>query len=671
MQLKDLGITPKKEAQFNKRGIFTLQDLVAYLPTGYKDFSKETGVLPDGETSCVTILTQKIRAFYGGRVPCFRVEGVLHDTGLPISVVWFNQQYLYNKLAPKMGMAFYAAGKISVDIEHRRYEMKSPELFEPAAQTARKIYPTYRKVPGMSMEYLTQKIEAALQIPEATAETLPLDVVREQGQLSRKEALYHLHTPNSQEQIEQGRDRILFDELLYFALHNEWAKKASVPVSPVMLMRTDKMLEIIANLPYTLTDDQDMILGKMLDRAKKNLRINALVQGDVGCGKTIIAILLMVAMAENGYQSVFMAPTQILARQHYEELQEITAPYGFKTAYLGSTLKKSERTKILKAIASGEVDFVVGTHSVISPAVQYRKLALVITDEEHKFGVSQRSALVGKAGEGVHTVTMSATPIPRTLAQVIYGDVLHLYTINTMPEGRKPVVTGIATGRDKIYRRIIKEAKEGHQTYVVCPLIDPTDKLEGVKAVEEVQAEYEAALTPYGVRIATLTGRDNKETTDQTVDDFRAGKVDVLIATTVVEVGVNVPTASMMVVSNAERFGLATLHQLRGRVGRSDVQSFCVLECGPGAEKSSKRLEAMCSTTNGFEIAKQDLAIRGAGDFLGTKQSGENKYMTLMMAFPNEYARAKDVAKAMLNDGAKCLMLQQVMEERAEMDNPA
>lgn len=302
MQLESLGITPKKRAQFNNRGIFTLQDLVAYLPRGYKDFSRETGVLPEGEVSCVTILTQKIRSFYGGRIPCFQVEGVLHTTGQPIRVVWFNQNYLYNKLVSKMGMAFYAAGKISFDAKYGRYEMKAPELFEPASQTARKIYPTYRKIPGMSIEYLTQAIEKALQIPEATAETLPFDVVKENGQLSRKEALYYLHTPHSQEQIEKGRERILFDELLYFAIHNEWAKKTSVPVSPVLLMRTEKVEQVKASLPYQLTDDQTTTLADMLAKAKQHQRINALVQGDVGCGKTIIAILLMTAMAENARQ---------------------------------------------------------------------------------------------------------------------------------------------------------------------------------------------------------------------------------------------------------------------------------------------------------------------------------------------------------------------------------
>lgn len=667
MELKALGIKPQKEQQFAKKGIFTAEDLAAYLPTGYRDFTHETGILPEDEVSCIVIKTSRISANAGGRVPYIRVEGTVHPTEEPITVVWFQQSFLYKKLMPKMGMAFYAAGKISNDPKWG-YSMKSPELFEPLSPGARKIYPTYRKIPGMSLDYLIEKIQMALTMPEATKETLPATVVEDNNLLSHKEALFYLHQPKTMQQIEKGRERVLFDDLLYFGLHNEWAKRQSVPVSPVVVMHTEKVEQVRASLPYTLTADQDAVLTAMLADAKAYRRINALLQGDVGCGKTIVAILLMVAMAENGYQSVMMAPTQVLARQHYEELQRVVGPFGVRVAFLGAELGKKDRAKTLKAIQMGEVDIVVGTHSVIGKAVEYKKLACVIADEEHKFGVAQRAALVEKAADGVHTVTMSATPIPRTLAQVIYGSVLQLYTIHTLPEGRKPVLTGVATSRDKLYRCIVREAQAGHQTYVVCPLIDPSDKLEGVKSVEEVRKDYEKDLAPHGIRIATLTGRDGKEETEKTVQALKDGDLDVLIATTVVEVGVNIPTASMMVVSNAERFGLASLHQLRGRVGRSDIQSYCVLDCYGAKGKSVQRLQAMCATTDGFQIAKEDLAIRGAGDFLGTRQSGDNKYMTLMLAFPEEYEKAKKIAKDLLDNEARCPLMQQVRVEREEVE---
>lgn len=672
MELKSIGVTPKKEEQFHKRGIYTMEDLAAYLPTGYKDFSHETGILPEGEVSCISIMAETVGVNNQSRVPYVYVNGTIRGNNAPIRITWFNQPFLYKKLLPYMGMTFYLAGKVAFDQSRNRYNVSSPELFEPLSPNARKIYPTYRKIPGMSMDYLTEKIAAALTMPDATSETLPYDIVTEYGQLSRREALYRLHTPQSVNQIKEGQERILFDELLYFALHTEWSKKASVPVSPVMLLQTTQMEAIRANLPYELTADQSTALAEMLGEAKQNKRINALLQGDVGCGKTIVAILLMVAMAENGYQAVLMAPTQVLARQHYEELRKVTEAFGFKTAFLGADLKKRDRTQILKEIKDGTVDFVVGTHSVLSPDVEYRKLALTITDEEHKFGVAQRAALVNKAADGVHTLTMSATPIPRTLAQVIYGSLIQLHTICTLPAGRKPVITGVATTKQKLFSFILRESKAHHQTYVVCPLIDPSDKIDGVKSVEEVKQEYETALAPYGIRIATLTGRDKKDTVQETIEAFSRGDIDVLIATTVVEVGVNVPTASLMVISNAERFGLASLHQLRGRVGRSQIQSFCVLDCCGNVSKDARqRIDAMCATTDGFQIAKNDLAIRGAGDFLGTKQSGDSKYLTLMMAYPEKFSQAQAIARKMLDNETKCKMIEQIKEEQRQIEQSA
>lgn len=671
--LKSIGVTPQKAQQFEKRGIFSTEDLVAYLPTKYRDFSKITGILSEAETSCLVVKTRQISANSGSRIPYVAVDGTL-QTGEEVRIVWFHQQYRYRTLLPQMGMTFFVAGKVKKDGDPRynRYSIISPELFEPLSADARRIYPVYRKIPGMSMDYLTEKISQALSMPDATAEILPADVVQGNNLLSRKEALYYLHRPKTQAQITQGQRRILYDDLLYFALHNEWAKRRAVPVSSAMILETEKMEAARASLGYTLTPDQQSTLDHIIADAKANRRVNALVQGDVGCGKTIIAILAMIAMAENGYQSVIMAPTQVVARQHYEALVAVTAPLGLKAAFLGSDMPKRERAATLRAIEAGEVDIIAGTHSVISPDVKYHKLALTVADEEHKFGVNQRAALVAEAAEGVHAISMSATPIPRTLAQVIYGQTIQLYTIETMPEGRKPVITGISTTRSKIYKFILREAKLGHQTYVVCPLIDPSDNMEGVKSVENVKAEYDAALAPYGIRVAMLTGRDKKSTTEETMRALKAGEIDVLVATTIVEVGVNVPTASLMVISNAERFGLASLHQLRGRVGRSDIQSYCVLDCGPNiSETAQRRLAAMCRTTDGFVIAQEDLNIRGAGDFLGTRQSGSNKYLTLTMAYPQEYQTAQAIAQYMVRQDARCPLMAQVKAEQAEAEKTA
>lgn len=665
MQLSALGVTPQKAGQFNKKGIYTAEDLVAYLPRGYKDFRAETGILPEEEVSCLIVHTTEMYSPSQARTPYFRINGTILATGHPISITFFRQNFLQRQYAPLMGQNFYIAGKVKW--EYERYQIVAPELCVPLTKDARKIYPVYRKIEGMSEDYLREHLETALSIAETTKETLPQETVKKLSLMSRKEALYHLHFPQTMENVEKARERVLFDDLLYFAIHNEWAKKAASPVSPVTIMTTRKTEELINSLPYQLTDDQRNTVMEMIDWAKQHKRVNALVQGDVGCGKTIIAILLMVVMAENHYQAVLMAPTQVLAQQHYEEISRLTELFGFKTVFLGASQKAKEKKEIIRQIAAGEADFIVGTHAVLGNAVTYKKLGITITDEEHKFGVAQRTALVEKAAEGVHSVTMSATPIPRTLAQVVYGAALQLYSIHTMPNGRKPVITGIATTKKKLYSYIVNQAKQGHQAYVVCPLIDASEKMEGVKSVEEVYQEYQRDIgVPYGLRIEMLSGRTSKADTENILARLKAGEIDVLISTTVVEVGVNVPTATLMVISNAERFGLASLHQLRGRVGRSSLQAYCVLDADSANDTARERLQVLVNSTDGFKIAEEDLKLRGAGDLLGTKQAGGNRYMELMMMHPEIYKKAQDVAVEFLANDTQCPMMTRIRQEREE-----
>ncbi len=666
MDISAIVSNPKKVQQFNKKDIFTAEDLINYLPKAYNDFRQETGILGEDETSVFVMKTDKMWSpSQAGKIPYFRVLGTIFKTGEKISVTFFQQNYLARELAPLMGTAFLVAGKVKYN-EQYGYGITSPELFEPMGQGTQKIYPVYRKIPGMGMDYLTSNIKKALGIPDVTQETLPVETVQRERLLSRKEAYYYLHYPNSMENVEKAQERVIFEDLLYFALHNEWAKRATSPVSPAVIMETKRMQEVTQSLPYQLTADQQGALDDMVKNAKAHTRIHALVQGDVGCGKTIIAILAMVMMAENNYQSVLMAPTQVLAQQHYEELVRLTSPFGFHTVFLGASQKAKDRKDALKQIASGEADFVVGTNSVIGSNVIYHNLGLTITDEEHKFGVAQRAALVKKASEGVHSITMSATPIPRTLAQVIHGASLQLYSIRTMPNGRKPVITGMVNTMEKLYAFIIREAKMGHQTYVVCPMIE--DKDDDIKSVETLTKQYQADLGPHGIRIATLTGRNKKQETDEILNRFKNGEIDVLISTTVVEVGVNVPTATCMVISNAERFGLASLHQLRGRVGRGDLQSFCVLDCHSDNDAAKARMNAMISTNDGFKIAEEDLKLRGSGDILGTKQSGSNEYVLQAMLHPEVYEKTVALAKEFLEREVRCLLMDRVKEERKQAD---
>lgn len=673
MELKQLNISSVKEAQFKRKNIFTVEDLVQYLPVRYNDFSKETGLLMPPETSTFRVRLDSLKSDRSASVPYLRANCTLAYNGMPIAITWFRQLYREKSLFPFIGREFYVAGKVTYNPNYRNYNVLMPDLFELYDDSLKKVYPVYRKIHEMSDEYLQSKIKEACSIVEVTAETLPYEIVQEYGQISMKEALRDLHTPTSMEDVEQGRERMLFDDLLYFALHNEWAQRASVPGSPFSIITSNIYQAIRNNLPFQLTPDQSSTIESMMQDAKAGKRINALIQGDVGCGKTIVATLLMVLMAENGYQATLMAPTQVLARQHYEEISSMLEPYGIHVAFVGTKIGtgKRERQKILNGIASGETKVIIGTEALYSEDIVYKNLALSIVDEEHRFGVAQRAALVKRAAAGVHCIKMSATPIPRSLAQVVYGNSVQLYTIKSMPNGRKPIKTGIIKTKEKLFRFIIKEAQLGHQTYVVCPLIDASDseRMENVKSVEEVSVEYQQALGPYGIRVGTLTGRNSKEETDQILNDFKENRINVLVSTTVIEVGVNVPTATTMVISNAERFGLASLHQLRGRVGRSDLQAFCVLDSEDTSEKAIARLSIMCNSTDGFVIAQEDMKLRGAGDFLGTAQSGDNKYMALMLAYPEKYEQAKTIARRMLDSGMNCRMMEQVMEERTNMDS--
>lgn len=665
MELDELGITTQKKNQFTARGIHTVEDLVNYLPRKYKDFTKETGILPPDQVSCIVVKVNKVEA-YNSKTPMTMAFCTEARTGAKVNVQWFNQKWMTARLMNLIDCYVYLAGKAVYNEQYKNYTISSPELFEPNIQEGKRMYPVYRKITGMSMDYLSDSIQTALGLSSATEETCPRDVLSRYGQVSRKEALRRLHFPVNAEDVRIGQERILFDDLLFFAISSCWAERNSSKGSSFNIKTLRSYNTICKTLPYDLTEDQKKAIEGMVDHAREGRRINALVQGDVGCGKSIIAFCLMAIMADSGYQSVLMAPTQVLARQHYVDLQALMEPLGYKVGFLGgSDMKKSERTKLLAAIKTGEVNMVVGTHAVIGKSVEYNRLGLTITDEEHRFGVQQRNALVEKAQDGVHAVSMSATPIPRSLAQVIYGDSIQLYTIKTMPSGRKPVTTGIATGRDKIYKFVVREAQKGHQTYVVCPMIDKNEDMEGVKSVEEVSAEFRAALEPKGICIETLTGKDDKKRTADVITRFKNGEVDVLISTTVIEVGVNVPTATMMVVTNAERFGLSSLHQLRGRVGRGAFQSFCVLESEHPTEEGKMRLQAMCETTDGFKIAEADLKQRGAGDFLGTQQSGDNKYMALMLAYPEKYREAQEIAKELLDRGEDCCPLVEAALARA------
>lgn len=647
MELSNLEVTAGKLKQFASKKIYTVRDLIEYLPKRYNDFSQCTGFLPPDQYSCIVAECKKIQTNYYSKTvtTAYCVE---EKTGYPVNVTWFNQEWKMSQLDPYEGKKVFIAGKATYDSTYMNYTIIHPEIFTANIKDAMKLYPVYPKIAGMSVDYLTQKINAALMTDEAYREVLPEDVLLSRKLPSLTKTYQYLHWPKSQAEIDMGQKRLRYNDLIYFALYNLHNRDEAATASPYSVKTVALYDRILEKLPFQLTEDQRNAVGQMLVDARTGRRINALVQGDVGSGKSIIAFLMMAAFADNGYQTVLMAPTQVLARQHFNELAKLLAGTGMGIAFVsGERMSKAVEEKLLKRIRTGTDLFIIGTHAAFSQNIEYNNLALTIVDEEHKFGVLQREGLIRKAKEGVHSITMSATPIPRSLAHVVYGDDLQLYTINTMPEGRKKIITGLAASKNKLFRFLLSEIRQGHQVYVVCPMIEESDseRMKDVQSVEEAYAEYVKYLKPLGARISRLTGRNTREETEDIIQRFCAGMIDILISTTVIEVGVNVPNATVMVINNAERFGLSQMHQLRGRVGRSDLQSYCVLVSNKTDSVSGSRIETMCSTSSGFEIARADLTLRGPGEFVGTRQSGEDRYISLVLAYPDEYEDAKLIAK--------------------------
>lgn len=668
MELEAIGVKPQKKKQFESRGIASVEDLLQYLPRTYKDYRAVTGVLPHDQISVLvgTVLSCERRPGNGKQfvTATCRIE----PQNLDLTVRWFNMHWIFQKIKDLASRheKVIIAGKLDFDSRYG-YGLNQPEIFEPYREQILRIYPVYRSINGMAASYLEEVMHKALSIGLASSEILPRDILASAGEVSMPVALRSIHMPNTMEEIEQGRSRILFNDLLYFAIHNELNRNEVSAGSQYNIKTRSLLGKIVTSLPFFLTADQSKAVEEMLINAEDGRRINALIQGDVGCGKTIICILMAAAFADNGYQAVIMAPTQVLAKQHYEAISSMLDPYGIRTAYLDSSFKKKDRDCVLKDIADGTAQIIIGTQSCIGKDVVYKDLALAVVDEEHRFGVKQRTAIIEKASRGVHSITMSATPIPRSLAQVIYGDNIQLHTIRSMPNGRKPVKTRVFRNQTGNMKFVLKEVQAGHQAYVVCPMIEKNEKIPNVKSVEQISKEYEDFLGPLGVKVGSLTGRNSKEEAEEIIIRFKEGEIDVLIATSVIEVGVNVPNATVMIITNAERFGLSSLHQLRGRVGRNSLQSYCVLQSEDESPKGLARLQVMCKTTDGFQIAEADLSQRGAGDLLGTQQSGDNKYVALMIANPEKYRYTVQIAKELIQRGRDCCpMMERIYAERKD-----
>ena len=633
-----------------KRKMETVEDVCQLFPSKYYDFSfinpLNTSRLDKNYAFVCKLVSYELKK----QSSIYIVRCTLQDiyTQNEVCVSWFGTTEMYNVLKKdyRPGDTCFIGGKLKASNKKNLFFMSNPIIFKKYdGESDCHIYTAYEKIRGISESNFERIINDCLEhatIPDK----VPRELLHKYNLMSKDEAIREMHKPSSVEGVKKAKYRLNMDDLLYFALQLE-EKNRNLPAGSAYGIHSLAITtKIIENLPFQLTKDQKSAYEELVNRIRSGKRLNALIQGDVGCGKTILAFLLMFVMADNGFQSVLLAPTQVLASQHYNELKEMAAPYDIDVVYIANGLKKKEREAILKSIEDGSALMIVGTHSVLSKEIKFHDLGLSITDEEHRFGVLQREEITTKAKAGMHTVTMSATPIPRSLSDVLLSTT-EVFNIQSMPNGRKPIQTAICASQNTIFQFIKKEIEKGHQAYVVCPLIeDKQGVMEGILSVEQTYTEYANVFGKNAV--AVLNGKMKEDETEKVIRSFKNGEIKILVSTTVVEVGVNVSNATVIVINNAERFGLASLHQLRGRVGRGNSQGYCILN---SVHKNNKRLLALCKYKNGFQIAEADYALRGCGNILGTEQSGSNYYVELSMRYPDLFSELQKYAKKYMDTG--------------------
>ena len=610
------GVGEARAKMFLKRGIKTVEDLLYFFPRGYEDRKdvKEIADCRGGDNVCIK--GQVISSVSEKRIRSNMViyAAIIADESGAMTVIWYNNKYIKNQLTNGQSYMFF--GKVK---ENRgKLELINPVFEKPEKNKyTGRIVPIYPLTGKLTQKILQTAIESAMKVTGELKEYLPRNI-REKYNLSEINfSMKNIHFPENFENYRIARKRFVFEELFTLQLalllkRGRANKKRREPFKDV-----SSRCDIIEKLPFKLTNAQDRVISEICADFLKDVPMNRLVQGDVGSGKTAVAAVAMYVAAKNGYQSAIMAPTEILAAQHFETFSGFFKNTGLKVCLLtGSTKGKK---KLYEDIENGEYDVIVGTHALIQKDVKYKKLGLTITDEQHRFGVAQRAELADK-GENPHVLIMTATPIPRTLAFILYGD-LDISIIDELPPGRKPVKT-YAVGesmRKRIYAFLKKNIDEGMQGYVVCPLIEETESMD-LKNALDIQMKLQALFPD--ITIGLMHGKMKAKEKDEVMHAFLEGKIKVLVSTTVIEVGVNVPSGNIMIIENAERFGLSQLHQLRGRVGRSDVQAHCILFCHGNNDVTKKRMETMCMSCDGFYISEQDLKLRGPGDFFGTRQHG-------------------------------------------------
>lgn len=616
------GVGPAKAAILGSLGIFTLNDLIQYYPRRYEDRSlmKSVNSLTEGEVETFQGVILNMAESRPRRGLHILKIAVGDDSGIA-NLVWFNQPH--QKKIYKPGSRVLISGKIkrTFQVEVHNPVVESVETAQDSANIGR-IVPIYIVGDALSQTFFRDLIKQVLCEKNDLAEILPLKVVEDYNLMKREKAILNIHFPENWDALNSARKRLAFEELYLLQCGLMLQRKQKIHNQPGIKHGQDGQLSknVLRALPFSLTQDQEKALVDIKFDMEDIYPMQRLVQGDVGSGKTVIAALALVKTVENGYQGAMMAPTEILAEQHYASLCKMFKEFPINVELLTGSLPRSQKEKVLAQISSGNADIIVGTHALIQDGVNFQQLGLVITDEQHRFGVTQRAKLQEK-GEMPDMLVMTATPIPRTMALTIYGD-LDVSVIRQLPPGRKPVRTYIRSSerRHLVYKFIIDEISKGRQAYVVCPLVEESEKIEAQSATQ-LYEEFTGTWFKT-ISCGLIHGKMKSEEKDAVMQDFYNGKIKILIATTVIEVGVNVPNASIMVVENAERFGLAQLHQLRGRIGRGEHLSHCILMSDKNSKESKERLRIMAETSDGFVLAEEDLKLRGPGQFFGFRQHG-------------------------------------------------
>ena len=613
------GVGEKTALLFASAGIRTVYDLINFLPRTYEDYSHTTRIA-DLEPGNV-VLAGTIQAVVSRRVRrgLSVTEAVLADESGKVPIVWFNQSYRAKQLQEHK--KWLVAGEFA--FSGRRYQLLNPSVqaYGGAVGAGQEIVPIYRQVAGLKTAQIRAVVAEVRPLIVMLPETLPEALVRHEKLMSHADAMTTLHFPDTQPNIEQARERIAYEELLALLYAAELNKRDNAALDSWRIpFSIDDARAFTAALPFTLTDAQRKAAWEIVQNFEAGQPMNRLLQGDVGSGKTVVAGMAAYMASRAGYQSAIMAPTELLARQHAETLQKVLEPLGATVGLLIGSMSAKAKRVLKEQIASGSVAVVVGTHALIQDTVRFHRLGFVVIDEQHRFGVAQRQALLAKSDKMPHLLAMTATPIPRSLQLTVYGE-LDISLLSERPKGRKPIITSIHSpnSRPQLYEVVDQQIAAGRQVYVVCPLIAENDET-GLKSVEA-----EAKLLKNSVfkhrRIGLLHGKLTADEKQAVMQAFSDGALDILVSTTVVEVGVDVPNATVIIIEGAERFGLAQLHQLRGRVGRSDLQSYCYLVPSTSA-KPSQRLRELERSNDGFYLAEKDLELRGPGEIYGTMQHG-------------------------------------------------